>query len=88
MTKELAKIVVMTNLQVKNIPDTLHQKLCERASDRNQTINDLILDAIEREVARQEWLERLTQRSQTNLGTSAAALLEEERSQHEGFSEP
>jgi hypothetical protein len=69
----------MANLQVKNIPDELHQRLRDHAQKQRCTLSDLVLVAIERELARREWCDRLQQRSLTNLGVSAASLLEEER---------
>lgn len=69
----------MANLQVKNIPDELHQRLRDHARKRKCTLSDLVRAAIERELARYEWRDRLQQRSLTDLGVSAASLLEEER---------
>jgi len=71
----------MANLQVKNLPDALHQRLRHYAQQHNRTISDIALAAIEREMARYEWHERFSQRPPTDLGTSAASLLEEERQQ-------
>ena len=73
----------MVNLQVKNIPDHLHQRLRRCAQDRNATIRDVVLAAVERELARQDWHQRLANRPLTHLGRSAAALLAEERQNHE-----
>ena len=39
--------------------------------------------AIERELARREWHERLAHRPTTDLGVSAASLLKQERQQRE-----
>ena len=39
----------------------------------------VVLGAVERELAREEWRERLAQRPETDLGIDAAALLAEER---------
>jgi hypothetical protein len=69
----------MANLQVKNISGSLHQKLRRHARKRRCTIGDVVVSAIERELARIEWEERLAKRSVTDLGTSAASLLREER---------
>lgn len=69
----------MANLQVKNVPDALYQRLRRYAHEQQSTLSDIILAAIEHELARHEWHERLKQRPQTDLGSSAAALLEEER---------
>ena len=74
----------MANLQVKNIPDELHDRLRRHAREHNCTISAAVLTAVERELARWEWRERLAQRTQTDLGTSAAALLHEERALAEG----
>jgi hypothetical protein len=76
-------IHAMANLQVKNIPDTLHQRLRRYARKHKCTLSDVVLTAIERELARREWHERLAHRPTTDLGISAASLLEQERQQRE-----
>jgi plasmid stability protein len=76
-------IHAMANLQVKNIPDTLHQRLRRYAQEHNCTLSDVVLIALERELARREWHERLAQRPTTDLGVSAASLLAQERQQRE-----
>lgn len=72
----------MANLQVKNIPDELHERLRRHARANNCTISFAVLAAVERELARSEWRERLAQRPKTDLGVEAAALLAQERSLH------
>jgi plasmid stability protein len=52
----------MASLQVKNVPDGLHQRLRRYAQQHNRTISDIALAAIEREMARYEWHERFSQR--------------------------
>ena len=73
----------MANLQVKNIPDELHERLRRHARERNCTISAAVLTAVERELARWEWRERLSQRPRTDLGVPAADLLHEVRTQRE-----
>jgi hypothetical protein len=73
----------MANLQVKNVPESLHKRLRSYARKRNCTLSDLVLEAIKRELARSAFHERLGQRSQSDLGASAASLHEEERRQRE-----
>jgi plasmid stability protein len=73
----------MANLQIKNLPESLHNRLREQAQQQHRTISDLALIALEREIARQDWQSRLAQRPATELGSSAASLLEEERHQRE-----
>ena len=70
----------MANLQVKNIPDALHDRLRSYARESNSTISATVLAAVERELARWEWRKHLAQRPETDLGIEAAALLGEERS--------
>jgi plasmid stability protein len=69
----------MANLQVKNLPEDLHQRLRRYAQQHHRTISDIAQAAIEREMARFEWQERLSQRPAADLGVSAASLLEQER---------
>lgn len=73
----------MANLQIKNLPESLHEWLREQAQRQHRTISDLALLALERERARQDWHSRLAQRPTAELGVSAASLLEEERHQRE-----
>ena len=70
----------MANLQVKNIPNSLYERLRQYARESNRTISAAVLDAIEKELARGEWRGRLALRPQTHLGIDAATLLMEERS--------
>lgn len=71
----------MANIQVKNIPEKLHNQLRRYAREQDCTLGEIVLEAIEREVARREWHKRFSSRPTTRLGTSAAELLEEERRQ-------
>ena len=73
----------MANLQVKNIPDELHERLRRHAREHNCTLSAVVLSAVERELSRSEWRERLAQRPQTDLGIPAADLLQTEREQRE-----
>jgi hypothetical protein len=53
------------------------------AHEHKCTLSDVVLIALERELARREWHERLAQRPTTDLGASAASLLEQDRQQRE-----
>jgi plasmid stability protein len=70
----------MANLQVRNMPDALHERLRRHARESNRTMSAAVLSAIERELTMWEWRERLVQRPETDLGVEAATLLAEERS--------
>jgi hypothetical protein len=73
----------MANLQVKGIPDSLHRNLRRCAEKRRCTMSDIVITAVERELARSAFRERLAKRPNTDLGLPAASLLEEERRQRD-----
>ncbi len=73
----------IVHLQVKNIPAALHQRLRHHVHKHRRTLSDFVLEAIERELARNEWREHLENRPKTDLGMSATSLLEEERRQRD-----
>ena len=70
----------MANLQVRNMPDDLHERLPRHARENNRTMSAAVLTAVERELARWECRKRLVQRPKTDLSVEAAAMLVEERS--------
>ena len=73
----------MTDLHIDNIPDDLNDRLRRYAIESNRTASDVVLAAVERELASWEWRKRLAQRPKTDLGVEAATLLAEERSLRE-----
>ncbi len=73
----------MANLQVRNIPEDLHERLRRHAKETNSTMSALVLAAVERELGRREWRERWEKMPTTDLGVSAATLLEEARAERE-----
>jgi hypothetical protein len=72
----------MANLQVKNIPLAIHRGLHRQAKLSGCTVRDLVLEAVTRQLERERFSERLGRRKPTELGTTAAALLEEARAEH------
>jgi hypothetical protein len=73
----------MANIQVKNIPDKLHNRLRRYAREQDCTLGEIILEALEREAERREWHKRFSKRPTTRLGASAAELLDQERRQRD-----
>jgi plasmid stability protein len=71
----------MANLQVKNVPDALHRRIRAHAKRRGRTVRDLVLDAVMREVEREEFRSRLAKREGVDLGRPAARALEEVRAE-------
>ena len=69
----------MASLQVKNVPDTLHERLRSYARENRCTISAAVLTAVERELAMWEWREHMARRPETNLDVDAAELIAEER---------
>jgi len=69
----------MPHLQVKNIPDSLHDRLRRYARETNRTLGAAVLAAVERELEAWEWRKRLAQRPETDLGVDAATLVAEAR---------
>lgn len=71
----------MANLQVKDLPDTLHDALRERASAEHVSISQLVTSMIERELriaAMNDWLSG-NRRASPRLDLDTAALIGEVR---------
>ena len=73
----------MANLQVRNVPDDLHERLRRQARENNCSMSAVVLRAVERELERLEWRERLAQRPMTDLGVDAATIIAEERARRD-----
>ena len=69
----------MPNLQVKNVPDSLHDRLRRFARETNRTLSAAVLAAVERELEAWEWRKRWARRPETDLGVDAATLIAEAR---------
>lgn len=69
-------------IQVRNVPDALHQRLKARAALAGKTLSDYLLEEIERLAALpspDEMLARLHARSRTTLSVPAARVVRDER---------
>jgi plasmid stability protein len=73
----------MANLQVKNVPPSLHRKIRAYAKRRGRTVRDVVLDAVTREIERLEFRARLAKREAVDLGRPAARTLEEVRAERQ-----
>ena len=73
----------MANLQVKNVPESLHRKIRAYAKRRGRTVRDVVLDAVTREIERLEFRTRLAKREAVDLGRPAARTLEEVRAERQ-----
>lgn len=73
----------MSAIQVKNVPEELHDALRRRASDEGIGISDYILSVLRRDLAlpgRREWLDRLSGRDAIEALDSVGALALERES--------
>ena len=71
-------------IQVRNVPDWLHEELVARARRSQRTLTDYIQGLLEREAERppvEEVFERLRRREPVTLGRPAAELIHEERAE-------
>ena len=73
----------MATIQVTNIPDDLHERLCEHAKKRNTTVDDLVVDAIERQIDRIEFHEKITAMKPRTFKISPSELIARERAQRD-----
>ncbi|MDE2867122.1 MAG: toxin-antitoxin system HicB family antitoxin [Chloroflexota bacterium] len=69
----------MATLNIRNIPDDLYERLLRYARASNRSVSEVVVRALERELERMEWQERLARRPKTDLGIDAATLIAEER---------
>jgi hypothetical protein len=66
----------MGAIQVKDVPEELHEALRRRAIQEGMTLADYVLDLIRRDLglpSRREWLERLATREPVDLEPGAIA---------------
>ena len=73
----------MPNLQVRNVPQDLHERLRDLAREKNCTMSSIVLSAIEREVKRLEFYKRMAQRPPTDPGIDAVTIIHEERERND-----
>ena len=62
----------MANLQIKNVPEPLHEELRRRAAQTQQTVRDYVLQLIVADQRRQttaDWLERISRREPSGVSS-------------------
>jgi plasmid stability protein len=77
----------MGAIQVKDVPEELHEALRRRAVEQGMTLADYVLDLIRRDLgvpSRREWFERLATREPVKLRPGEAAeMIRAERAERE-----
>ncbi len=69
-------------IQIRNVPERLHQELVRRARAAGQTLTRYIEDVLRREISRpqrDEVIRTIASRDPVDLGRSAADIIHEER---------
>jgi plasmid stability protein len=69
----------MANLQVKNLPEELNQRLHRHARAQRRPIREVVIEAVERELDRHTFVEKLRRREPVQLKSRPATLLAAER---------
>jgi hypothetical protein len=68
-------VLRMANIQVKNVPEKLHNQLRRYARETGCTLREIIVEAIKREISRREWHKRFLEppvNGASHIGGSAA----------------
>jgi plasmid stability protein len=73
----------MANIQVKNVPEEIHRRLRSCAKRRGQTLREVVLEAVRRELSHEQFIARLHRRRPVDLGRPASAFLREARVERE-----
>jgi antitoxin FitA len=77
----------MANLQVKNVPEEMHEELRRRARERHMSVRDYVLDLIARDqkmTTMREWLEGIARLDPVDTGgVTAAELIEQGRAERD-----
>jgi hypothetical protein len=77
----------VANLQIKNLPEDLHEELRRRAALEDMTIRDYVLRLIRRELdvqSKLEWFGALQQREPVTLGVPVVDVIDEVRAERDG----
>lgn len=77
----------MANLQIKNLPEHLHDALRERAVVERTTISTLVTEMIERQLrvlSLEQWLTNNRQARPKGLNIDAGKILDQVRAEYAG----
>ena len=77
--------MLMSAIQVKSVPETLHAELRRRAEEEGMTLSEYVLDVLRRDLTvpgQRQWLERLESRKPVRT-TGALDALDAARAERE-----
>jgi len=72
----------VSNIQVKDVPEQIHEELRRRAGQLSMSIRDYVLDLLRRDQAlpsRADWLDELRASEPVDIGAPAAEAIRESR---------
>ena len=75
----------MIELHVKNVSDELYERLTQQAGKHKTTLNDLILNALEREIEQIELHERIAAQPTRHFTISPSEWLSRHRTQRDAI---
>jgi plasmid stability protein len=76
----------MGNLQIKNLPDDVHDELRRRAAEQGLSLRDYVVRLIRRDLAKpsvREWLTALDELPRTKLDRPVADYIRQDREERE-----
>ena len=75
----------MADLEVKNVPDELRERLLRQAYKREMSLDDVIVAALERELDRIEFHERIAAKEPMEFKVSPSEMLAQERARRDAI---
>ena len=78
----------MGNLQIKNLPDEMHEELRRRAAEEGISLRDYLLRLIKQDLvkpSRTEWLRKVDRLPRTKLDRPVAEYIREDREEREKY---
>ena len=78
----------MGNIQIKNVPEEIHDELRLRAAEEGISLRDYVLRLIRQDMARvslEQWRRELARLPKTNLDRPAADYIREERDERDQY---
>jgi hypothetical protein len=78
--------VAVSNIQIKNVPESLHAELRRRAEEKGLTIRDYVLMLIEKDQripTKRQWLAELDAMESVDTGETGVEMLHRSREEYD-----
>jgi len=75
-------LVMTTNMHLRDVPESVHDELARRASERGMTLRQYTIDVLAQHCARpslDDWLDRVARRRALGLRVDSAAAVRASR---------